>query len=201
MELALGVTVKCLDDRCGESTRIVMNPVSQSVTHLVVDAGRGAGERVVPVDMVTETEPEQIRLRCSAEELRDMPEFDASKYVAAESSEERGIFMLPYAFPEDEVVSTQDTVPPAELAIRRGAPVHATDGRIGDVSEFLVDPVDGHITHLILSEGHIWERRDVTIPINHIERIESDAVVLDLSKAEVEDLPALRVRRWLPTLG
>ena len=40
---------------------------------------------------------------------------------------------------------------------------------------FVADPQTGHITHLILREGHLWGQRDVVIPVNAIERIETGA--------------------------
>ncbi|KPK14357.1 MAG: hypothetical protein AMK69_28870 [Nitrospira bacterium SG8_3] len=53
---------------------------------------------------------------------------------------------------------------------------------MGPVTEFLVDQTDGHITHLVLREGHMWGRKDVTIPVFQIDRIEEDAVYLKLNK-------------------
>jgi len=73
--------------------------------------------------------------------------------------------------------------------------VEASDGRIGRVDEFLVDPVTGQISHLILREGHLWGKRDITIPVSEIERIEDDSVHLKLDKQSIEALPAVPVRR------
>ena len=82
-----------------------------------------------------------------------------------------------------------ELVPEGEEAIDRGARVVASDGPIGHVDEFLIDPVSQHITHLILREGHFWGQKEVTIPVNQIERIEEDTVYLKLSKEEIERLP------------
>jgi sporulation protein YlmC with PRC-barrel domain len=86
-------------------------------------------------------------------------------------------------------------VPPGELAVRRRAHVKAIDGRVGQVDEFLVDPVSEHITHLILREGHLWGQRDVTVPVSEIARIEEDTVHLKLTKAQIEALPTIPLRR------
>ncbi len=48
-----------------------------------------------------------------------------------------------------------ERIPPGELAVRRGARVETTDGHAGRVDEFLVNPADGYITHLVLREGHL----------------------------------------------
>jgi sporulation protein YlmC with PRC-barrel domain len=86
-------------------------------------------------------------------------------------------------------------IPSGELAMRRGARVQATDGRVGQVDEFLVNPVNGYITHLVLREGHLWGQKDVTIPVSQIERIEENAVYLKLDKHSIEALPAVPVSK------
>jgi sporulation protein YlmC with PRC-barrel domain len=98
--------------------------------------------------------------------------------------------------PEPTMVTLRhEHVPQGEVAIHRGARVEATDGHVGRVDEFLVDPVNERITHLVLREGHLWGKRDVTIPISQIDRIEQDVVYLKLDKHSVEQLPAVPVRR------
>jgi sporulation protein YlmC with PRC-barrel domain len=62
---------------------------------------------------------------------------------------------------------------------------------VGRVDEFLVDPENEHITHLVMREGHLWEQKEVTIPVSAIARVEEDAVYLKLDKASIEALPAV----------
>jgi sporulation protein YlmC with PRC-barrel domain len=103
----------------------------------------------------------------------------------------------PYHIPELDttIPVTHQRIPHGELAVHRGARVEATDGHVGRVDEFLVDPVDTHITHLVLREGHLWGQKDVTIPVSHIDRIEEDTVYLKLDKHNVGALPAIPIRR------
>jgi sporulation protein YlmC with PRC-barrel domain len=86
-------------------------------------------------------------------------------------------------------------MPAGELAVRRGTQVEAADGHVGRVDEFLVDPKDEHITHLIMREGHLWGQKDVSIPLSAIKRIGENTVYLKLSKDEVGALPAIPIRR------
>ena len=60
---------------------------------------------------------------------------------------------------------------------------------------FVVDQA-GHISHVVLERGHLWGRREVVIPIGAVERVETDEVVLTLSKDEVGALESHRVHRW-----
>ena len=47
-----------------------------------------------------------------------------------------------------------------------GASVEATDGQVGRVQEFVIDPQNNRVTHLVLHEGHLWGKKDVTIPLD-----------------------------------
>jgi sporulation protein YlmC with PRC-barrel domain len=82
------------------------------------------------------------------------------------------------------------------VEVRRSSRVLASDGDyIGDVDGFLVAD-DDHITHFVLERGHLWGRREVTVPISAVESVASDVVKLRLSKDEVGDLPSHKVHRW-----
>ena len=59
---------------------------------------------------------------------------------------------------------------------------------------FLVDG-EADITHVLLERGHLWGRRDVTIPIGAVAKVETDAVTLSLSKDQVGELASVRVHR------
>ena len=77
-------------------------------------------------------------------------------------------FYKPYVTPDItvEVPVEHLQIPPGELAVRRGTRVEATDGYVGKVDEFVVNPDNGHITHLVMREGHLWGKKDVTIPLS-----------------------------------
>ncbi len=88
-----------------------------------------------------------------------------------------------------------ERIPAGEVVIRRGTPVNAMDGQMGKVDEFLIDPKNDSITHLVLREGHLWGKKDVTIPVAEIDRITDEAVYLKLGKESISTLPAISVRR------
>jgi hypothetical protein len=71
--------------------------------------------------------------------------------------------------------------------------IAADDHFLGKVDGFVVD--DTHITHFVLERGHLWGKREITIPIGAVAKVENDAVSLSLSKDQVEDLPSVRVHR------
>lgn len=65
----IGADVSCSDGSCGELTRVVVDPITRSATHLVVDPKhrRGLG-RLVPIALITEATAE-IQLNCTTEQF------------------------------------------------------------------------------------------------------------------------------------
>ena len=97
---------------------------------------------------------------------------------------------------DDHVTWSYDRIPKGEVEIRRASPVTSSDGHhLGHVEGFMVDSRE-HIGHLVLEHGHLWGKREVVIPIGAVARVETDAVVLTLSKDEVGALESHRVHRW-----
>jgi sporulation protein YlmC with PRC-barrel domain len=196
MDIPVNAEVKCVDGPCGRSTYVVLKPKTEEITHLVVkERNFPYVERLVPIALVAETTPHHIRLRCTGEELAkqqsfletDFVEVDMPRYVA-------GPYLVPVEEPQFERLPVGHRVlPTGEIAMVRGAHVEATDGRVGRVDEFLVDPTNERITHLVLREGHLWGQKDVTIPLSEIDRIEEDTVYLKLDKRGVEALPAISI--------
>jgi sporulation protein YlmC with PRC-barrel domain len=205
MEIPIDAAVECTDGPCGRSTYVVLNPVTRKVTHLVVkEKDLLHIERLVPMSLVKESTPQKIHLRCNKDKLGRLEYFIETHFVPADPvysgsmyEAYEGHMLWPYVIPENATIPLEEEqVPPGELAVHRGAQVHATDGQIGRVDEFLIEPESGHITHLVLREGHLWGQRDVTIPVSAIERIQESDVYLKLDKASVEALPAIPIRRW-----
>lgn len=72
----IGSDASCTDGICGEVSRVVVDPVARTVTHLVVEPKHFHGSgRLVPLDLVDATTGE-IRLRCT---LADFEELDPAE--------------------------------------------------------------------------------------------------------------------------
>jgi len=203
MDIPVNAEVRCADGPAGHSTSVILNPITRQVTHIVVkQKGFLHAERLVPVDAVTESTPHEIQLRCTLQELADMEAFVDVQFIPADypymAYEAEEHMFWPYVHAEEDVMLPIETerIPPGELVVHRGAHVEAKDGRVGKVDEFLVDLSDGHITHLVLREGHLWGQKDVTIPVSEIQRIQEDTVYLKLNKHSVGRLPGIPVKRW-----
>ena len=84
-----------------------------------------------------------------------------------------------------------ELIPAGEMAVRKGAWVEATDGHIGRVEEFLIDPSDRHITHLVLEEDR-WQKKVLTLPLSEILYMNEDYIYLKHNKQTIFQTVAVK---------
>ena len=214
MRLEIGNRVRCNDGLYGELADVVVDPLEKRVTHLVVRPEH-ADPRLVPIELVKgrDDKEREIELGCSLDEtlkfesvheaayirlgdnpVKDDPNWDIGVVDALASPYYSSIGLEPYLV-DTHATMSYDRVPKGEVELRRASAVISADGELlGEVDGFLVD-ADQYITHFVLERGHLWGRKEVTIPIGGVARVESDAVHLALSKDEVGALPSVHVGR------
>ena len=212
-EFTIGSEVACSDGACGQLTRVVVDPVLRTLTHLVVEVRPPQGNgRLVPVEMV-ESAAAEIRLRCTIAQFDALEDAEETRFLPGASGvwgyQQQQMLSLPYyglgvgtgmglgvggmhvggtdVGPHPVIA---DRVPAGEVEVRRGDQVHATDGTIGKVQGLVVDPADHHVTHVLLDEGHLWGKKRVAIPISAVTDVK-DGVRLNFTKDQVQDLPPI----------
>ena len=220
-EFTIGADVSCSDGPVGKVNRVVVDPVARALTHLVVEPGfRQGPSRLVPLDLVVSGGGGgEIRLSCTRAEFENLEPAEETKFIPRTTSfgsfGAGDVLSWPYygaggagdldgvggaggmGAEDGSPVSrkiTYDTVPVGEVGVRRGQPVLATDGAIGKVQGLVIHPDTGHVTHVLLQEGHLWGRKDVAIPIKAVTRTD-DGITLSMTKEQVKDLPPVDIDR------
>lgn len=202
--LVIGNEALCSDGYRGEMRAVVIDPDARTVTHIVVEPdGRRGLARLVPLDLV-DAASGQINLRCTQPEFMKL---DAAEETLAEFAVGQTVPVQLLApgwrgtgepaedgseilrIPEKETI---DIVPEGEVEEHGGDHVHATDGDIGQVRAFRIDPVSGQLTHVLLKEGHAWGRKDVAIPFDKVSGFDG-GIRLTVSKQQVKDLTAVDI--------
>ena len=223
MRLELDRPVNCTDGPFGRLADVVIDPTRRHVTHLVVEPHRHNGPaRLVPVELAqAEDASDAIALRASAADVRRLPPVEDFAYlrlgefpvddpkwdvgiqnVLAQpyygyygDASSLGLGGSPMGF-DSHVAIWYDRIPKGEVEVRRKSDVISADQHwLGHVDGLLVDS-DDRITHVVLERGHLFGKRDATIPIGAVARVATDSVTLALTKDEVGRLPAVRVHRW-----
>ena len=90
MQPQLKSKVRCADREVGEVSKIIMDPLSHEVSHLVVSMN-GAGERQVSMGAVQTVTSELVQLRSSSSEVMGLPPFKRDDYVTVHEVEIPGL--------------------------------------------------------------------------------------------------------------
>ena len=206
---AIGAAVSCSDGPCGNLVKVVVDPVARAVTHVVVEPEHRSGlARLVALSLSQPgTDTKAIRLRITLDEFEALPHAEETYFLPGGSGESAyeahelyywpyfGLTggIQPYAADASGLV-TRDTIPAGEVEVQRGDQVHASDGEIGKVEGLVIESNSGHVTHVLLQEGHLWGRKQVAIPMTAVAKMD-DGVSVSLSKQEIEALPAVDLSR------
>ena len=210
--LKIGAVAVGTDGYRGEVRAAVIDPVAATVTHVAVEPeGRSGLARLVPLNLAeaeadtddndVRAAPGKLRLRCTEAEFmaldpaeETLAEFAVGQTVPVQlippgwrgtgEPEAQGGDIL--RIPERETV---DVSPTGEVEEHGGDHVHATDGDIGRLRGFRLDPASGRVTHVLLGEGHLWGRKEVAIPFDKVAGFDQ-GIKLSLTKKQVQDLPA-----------
>jgi len=202
-QFRIGADASCRGEICGEVSRVVVDPVARTVTHLVIEPKHREGiGRLVPLDLVEVTDGE-VQIHCTQAEFDKLDAAEEIEFLPGDSGYKgygpREVLYRPYyglgsyrGLGMHSQPITYDSVPLGEVAVRRGEHVHATDGDIGKVQGLVIDPQNHHVTHVLLQEGHLWGHKEVAIPIRAITGVD-DGIQLKISKQDVQNLPAVDI--------
>jgi len=73
--------VRCADREVGEVTRVIVDPLSREVSHIVVGDGAGALEREIPAAEFQTVTEDAVQLRATSSEMTQFPAFQREGYV------------------------------------------------------------------------------------------------------------------------
>jgi uncharacterized protein YrrD len=193
--------------RLGSLHRIVVNPVSKSLTGIVVRTGSllNPQEKVVPIDLIAETTEDKVVLRSHPDTPESFEPFEEKRIVDVDQNLDRrtdieniplvtlgkpdlAMSMLPQDYGEQYVTSVEQNIPAGTVAVKEGANVITAEGRYaGSMESAFADPVASQITHLLISNGLIAREKKV-IPIHWVMTMDEDEIHLRVEKTSIEEL-------------
>lgn len=202
MDIPINAKVYCQDKLYGQTEAVILNPIKDIVTHVVVKENeKPHTKRLIPIDMIDTSRTDNVHLKPDESMLKSLPTFFDVEYIKTTVPRYMKmydmVYMDPVVVPKEKIIQEKlYHTPKNELAVSRGTAVVSAHGvPLGKVDEFLIDEDEGHVTHLILREGHIFEQKDVFIPVTEIESISEDHVSLKLDQEDIDELPTIPVRR------
>lgn len=215
MQLADRANVYTADgERVGEIDRVVIDPRTREVTHLVVEKGfLFTEDRVVPLSLVGPATGDKVVLREDAGDLDQLPHFRESYYVATETMVQptaeppTGIGSLYWyppvasrwaspsykAEPASRFVEQQErsikNIPEGTVAMKEGAAVVSSEEEhVGDIERIFTASPEERVTHLLISQGLLLKEEKL-VPVTWITDVLENEVHLSVDAEYIDSLP------------
>jgi hypothetical protein len=194
MKILLNGDIQCIDGFAGRLICVIVNPLSQQLTHIVVDEKRPPYlKRLVPLDLVSVGNSDGVTLDCTLVQLsalRPVVEFEYPQgnglhtLFAAKSARQ-----WPQNVSDNLSVSVElERLAPETIKIHRDNSVRAMNGRVGKVVEFLVNPATKKIIALTIRRKSWWKTIETRVPIFQVDHFELDLVLLKSDKRELQSI-------------
>jgi uncharacterized protein YrrD len=200
------------DQRVGRIDRVVIDPKSKEVTHLVVKKGfLFTQDKVIPVDRVETTTEDRVVLKKGTENADELPDFEETHHVPIEKVESFKQYRPEYTrpliwyypgispwlgknlYPEYPrpafVEKTERNIPDGTVPLEEGAKVVCkNDEHVGDVERIFTEPEEQRAMHILISEGLVSKEKKL-IPTHWVDHVFEDEVRLSVESDLIENLP------------
>jgi uncharacterized protein YrrD len=187
-------------DAVGHLDRVVVDPETKVITHIVVQKGFLFKEdKVVPISLIADANEDRINLREDAGDLHALQQFEEKHYVmsgdatggapAVISQPLGGVPGAVVAEPRDKFIKqVEQHIPTGTVALKEGAKVVAADGKeVGHVEKVITDAGADRATHLLVSKGLLSKERKL-VPIAWVTTMGEDEVHLSVEPRQLEEL-------------
>jgi uncharacterized protein YrrD len=209
MQFKDGTNVYTADgDQVGRIDRVVIDPRTKEVSHVVVRKGLLFTEdKVVPLELIAGATEDMVTLRDDAGDLDVLPHFEESHYVPMSEADQATTYAPGYAspvywyppfggawygapvYPEVTYTTrTEQNIPEGTVGLKEGAKVVSADGdHVGNVERIFT--TGDRATHMLISQGLLFKEKKL-IPTLWISTITEDEVKLGVNSGMLERLPA-----------
>ncbi len=217
MKLAKNAEVYSSDgEKIGLLDRVVLDPGTKEVTHLVVEKGiLFTTNKVIPIQYVNTEVGDQITLSKAADELQDLPSYDKSAYISSDVAEDlkndkelrtvywypplattwwatgAGLYQTstPQYVRKEYLAKMKNVIPDGTIALEEGADViGADDEKLGSVERVIVESTENRATHIVVGSG-LFMKEFKLVPTLWIKDVVEDKVYTTVRSDFFESLP------------
>ncbi|MDQ5852813.1 MAG: BON domain-containing protein, partial [Chloroflexota bacterium] len=205
MELPIGAAVVCQDGEAGRLKYVAADPVTTTITDLIVEHGMVLKrDRVVPVRWVDRSDAHRIMLNAKLADLALLPEYREVDFmqpdptyrpVSGHRVEDTRIWLSPYVelgggrpwlIGRVRLGISDDHA----VLVRRGVPVLIADGSmLGRIHHLVADEQERKVSSLVVRCGDLLHREYRMVPIDQVAAISEAGVRLKIDADEVAQLP------------
>jgi uncharacterized protein YrrD len=192
-------------EKVGTLERVVIDPKTRDVTHLVVSQGLLSDiQKIVPVGMVGVDDEGQVLFQEDEEAFKGLPKFEQADYVSASAEQdpdlEASLYWYPPALAWAQTGSftelptpnyahkAERNIPEGAVPLEEGAEVISRDEQtVGNVESIHTAP-DDTATHLVISGGLVLKKKKL-IPTHWINDIHEEQIRLAVAAEVIDRLP------------
>lgn len=191
----------------GHVDRVVLDPKTKAVSHIVVRKGfLFVEDKVVPLDMIEAADADRVTLRAAAGDLEKLSAFENAHYVpltideAASAAYAEGLAEPLYWYPPIGGWMGHDYLPPYGMKIDQNIPkdtvaviegarvVTSDDKDVGHVEQVFTDSNTDRATYFVIAHGFLT-RTKKSIPTTWISKMTETEIQLSVGAGVVDELP------------
>lgn len=215
MKLIKGADVfNAKDEKLGTLERVIIDPESKAVTHIVVEKGwLFTTNRVISIGQLESKSDNRLIVTGPGADPESFPVFEEAHFVNLDENDHPdsdidGAYWYPPAnlawwrtggadlgyYPPmpSYVMRTTQNIPEGTVALEEGAKVISRDEKhVGDIEQVIVEPQDNRATHFVVHGGLFLDRK--LIPVLWISSIDEKEVRLSVGSGLVEKLPEYKL--------
>lgn len=215
MKLTKGADVfNSQGEKLGTLHRVIIDPQSKAVTHIVVEKGwLFTTNKVISVSQIDSQGDDRLIVTGPEDDPEQFPAFEEAHYVNLDENDHPdaeidGAYWYPPAnlawwrtgatymgyYPPmpSYVMRTSQNIPEGTVALEEGAKVISKDDKhVGDIEQVIVEPQDNRATHFVVHGGPFSDRK--LIPVLWISNIDEKEVRLSVGSGLVEKLPEYKL--------
>jgi uncharacterized protein YrrD len=210
VELKEGTGVFTPDGKeVGTINRIVLDPETNEITHIVVQKGWLFSEdKVIPFDRVRSATKDRVVLNKNIDDFDRFPPFEETHYLGISDRDAAARTMPADAYPANVLApayywyppygytgypayglpyqtwprtETKQNIPANTVPLKEGAKVVTSDNKhVGNVERLMVEADSSKVTHFMISEGLLFKDRRL-VPASWIKSVTDDEVQLNVS--------------------
>jgi uncharacterized protein YrrD len=190
----------------GRVDRVVLNPQTKEVTHIVVRRGfLFTEDKLVPLSLIASGDENRVLLRPDAGDLNALPVFEETHFIPLDKEEANAAAYPPemaiplyWYGPMGGWMSTaelpayrtevEQNIPDDTIAVKEGASVISSDGKnVGHVDRVFADATTDRATYFVISHGMIFKAKK-SIPMSWVRTVTEDEVRLNVGASVLDNL-------------
>lgn len=210
MKIPLKAKVICKDGEFGSVQELLIDPIKESVSHIVIENKHKGLELIVPTEILDYTSDTVITIEKTSDEIDAYPPFLTHEFINVPANNAEFAYwgtdptmtqsytMFPYVIHDGNPVLeiTKEAIPIGEFKLKKGMAVKNKDGKtLGHVDELIVDTDTDYISHIVMRTGHLFGVKEVAVPNINIYSFDKTGIVLSITEDEIESLPEVIIKR------